>query len=177
MSAKEVWRPVKNFEGLYEVSNLGRIKSLGRTIQKFNGYSYVTVTYPPKFLKRTREEGYAQVTLSRDGKTRKHMLHRVVAEAFIPNPDNKPEVNHDDGNKQNCCVSNLYWCTHKENMQHAYSTGLRKTKKVKQYTKHGVYIKTWDSIKEAQEKLSVWNISECCRGTRKTTGGFIWRYN
>ena len=175
MSLKEEWKPIKNFEGLYEVSNLGRVKSLGRTIQRFNGSCYVTVTYPPKFLKRTREEGYAQIKLSKNGKTNYFMLHRLVAEAFIENPNNKPEVNHKDGDKQNCCASNLCWCTKSENVQHAYDTGLHKTKKVKQYTRHGVYIKTWDSIKEAQEKLSIWNISECCKGNRKSSGGYIWR--
>ena len=106
----EQWRPVVGFEG-YEVSTFGRVKSFkqGKTI----------------ILKPKLPNEYLSVDLYIDGKQKKCSIHVLVAKAFVPNPENKPEVNHDDGNKFNCHVSNLYRSTGSENMQHAYDTGLQ----------------------------------------------------
>ena len=106
----EVWKDVKNYEGLYQISNLGNVKriSSGKRLKPYN------------------RKGYIRVALSKDDTTKHIDIHRLVAQAFIPNPENKPEVNHIDGDKSNNEVSNLEWCTRKENMNHAKNTGLWK---------------------------------------------------
>lgn len=126
--------------------------------------------------------GYERVSLWIDGKQYKESIHRLVAQVFIPNPDNKPQVNHIDGNKLNNNVSNLEWCTREENMQHAYKNNLIKltTTKVNQYDKQGNFIKQWNSIKEASETLNInhANISVVCKNetSRKYAGGYKWKY-
>lgn len=119
---KEVWKPIEGYEGLYEVSNLGRIKGLRRDVAIPNprlgtvGYR----TYPERIKPCVENRyGYYQVTLSKEAKSRTLRVHRLVALAFIPNPDNKPYINHIDGNKKNNRVSNLEWCTASENNWHA----------------------------------------------------------
>ena len=114
----EVWKDVVGFEGLYQVSNFGRVKSLAK-----------------KAGKSSRDEriktpiiccsGYAKVNTCKNNDQKQISIHRLVAEAFIPNPENKPCVNHIDGNKLNNHVDNLEWCTQKENVQHAIEHGLR----------------------------------------------------
>mgnify|MGYP003296731839 CR=1 FL=1 len=114
---KEIWKPIRDFEELYEVSNLGRVRSLRRNI----------------IMKlRTREnDGYVTCTLSNDGKVRGKLVHRLVAEAFIPNHKNKPEVNHIDGDKQNNSITNLQWVTASENQNHSIKIGLRHGSRLK----------------------------------------------
>lgn len=119
---EEIWKPVSGYEGFYEVSNLGRIKSLRRDVaipnSKLGTVGYRT--YPERIKPCVENRrGYYQVTLSKETKHRTLSVHRLVALAFIPNPDNKPYVNHIDGNKKNNCVSNLEWCTASENNWHA----------------------------------------------------------
>ena len=116
---QEIWKPVKNYECLYEVSNLGRVRSLDRIqfIKKKNG---IEMQRPQKgkVLKPIFDGRglYQQVTLSKQGEGgKRHLIHRLVAIAFIPNPDNLPEVNHKDECKTNNCVDNLEWCDHKYN--------------------------------------------------------------
>lgn len=109
----ETWKDVKDYEGLYQISNKGRVKSLrwaGGKVLKFGNSGF----------------GYFFVNLSKNNKCRNFFVHTLVARAFIPNPENKPEVNHIDGNKKNNCVENLEWVTESENHLHAYKTGLRK---------------------------------------------------
>ena len=109
---KEIWKPVKGYEGLYEVSNTGLVYSHKRE----------------KLMKPIiTEKGYCVVVLRQDNIAHKCRIHRLVAEAFIPNPDNLPEVNHIDGDKQNNSLDNLEWCTRSENILHAYRTGLEKS--------------------------------------------------
>ncbi len=110
----EEWRDVKGYEGLYQVSNLGRARSFHN--------QYGRVIKPV-----LTQKGYLQVTLSKNGKSRTRPLHILVAQAFIPNPLNKPQVNHMDGNPLNNRFDNLEWATSKENIQHAYKTGLAKS--------------------------------------------------
>jgi hypothetical protein len=116
----EMWKDVTNWEGLYKISNLGNVYSVRSN----------------KNLKHQKSghkgSGYLQVPLHRDGKKKLTCVHRLIAEHFIPNPENKPVVNHLDGNKQNNEISNLEWCTVSENMKHAYDTGLNTS------LKHGI---------------------------------------
>ncbi|MCI7634018.1 MAG: NUMOD4 motif-containing HNH endonuclease [Mollicutes bacterium] len=121
---KELWKDIKGYEGCYQVSNLGRIKSLDRMTNNQYGEYFMK----GRILKNSiiKDKGYCRVSLNNgNGKISKR-VHRLVAEAFIPNPENKPEVNHKDGNKLNNCVSNLEWCTNKENIEHSIRTGLKK---------------------------------------------------
>ena len=116
---KEQWRPVKGYERKYIVSNKGNVMSVPRTYMDKLGRDYmidgITLT------KCDNGRGYAHVRL---GKHTMKQIHRIVAEAFIPNPLNLPEVNHKDGNKKNNCVENLEWVTHQGNVIHAVETGL-----------------------------------------------------
>lgn len=108
---KELWKDIKGYEGCYQVSNLGRIKSLDRMTNNQYGEYFMK----GRILKNSiiKDKGYCRVSLNNgNGKISKR-VHRLVAEAFIPNPENKLEVNHKDGNKLNNCVSNLEWCTNK----------------------------------------------------------------
>ena len=119
------WRPIKGYEGLYEVSNTGEIKSLPKVRKNGSGY-YIQ---KEKLLRQSNTTtGYKKVELVKDGKRKSLKVHRLVAQAFIPNPQNKPQVNHLDGNKINNNVSNLEWATISENVQHGYDTGLNSNK-------------------------------------------------
>lgn len=119
-SMEEIWRPVVGYEGLYEVSNLGRLKSLARVVNNNGGDKFLK----EKILKLSYTGTHDYASYRFQGKT--YRIHRVVARAFIPNPENKPCVNHIDNNSKNNCVSNLEWCTHKENMLHASKIGMMK---------------------------------------------------
>ena len=141
-----------------------------------------------RILKQSKShKGYLYVNLYKNGKSKKYSVHKLVAEAFIPNPEGKPEINHDDGNKENCCASNLYWSTRSENVLHAYRTGLyknpkkhcnNKAKAVNQYDLDGNFIKTWESTMEVERELKINNssISKCCLGKRNKAGGYIWKF-
>lgn len=121
---KEIWKTVKRYEGLYEVSNMGRVKSLSRTRQGKGGGLYPVCE---KILtNRVSGAGYFQIALSKGSKKKYPLIHRLVAQNFIPNPQNKPQVNHKNGIKTDNRVENLEWCTQSENQHHAYKIGLQK---------------------------------------------------
>lgn len=114
---KEIWKDIKNYEGYYQVSNLGRIKSVDRYINQYNGYNYSTRIYKGKILKFSiGTRGYLKVVLQKERKVKTYNVHRLVAEAFIPNPNNLPQVNHIDENKLNNNINNLEWCSSKYNI-------------------------------------------------------------
>lgn len=118
-----IWKQIKDYEGYYEVSNIGIVRSVTRTITD----SWCTRVFKGKILKQTIHNGkqpYFYVTLSKNHMSRKVLVHRLVAEAFISNPLLKEQVNHIDGDPQNNNVENLEWVTNSENTQHAYDTGL-----------------------------------------------------
>ena len=170
---KEYWRPVVGYEGLYMVSNFGRVKSLN---YRQTGKEAILKTGRKgrcdKFGHR-----YSSVSLSKNGKVKDKLVHRLVAEAFIPNPNNLPEVNHKDEDKTNNCVDNLEWCTGKYNCN--YGTRNEGTRRgVEQCSLDGKLIKVWPSISEVFSQLgySTSHISECCQGKRIAAYGFIWRY-
>ena len=128
---EELWMKAKGYEDYLEVSNLGRVRSIDRTIIRSDGKKH---THMGKLKKLTKNpKGYLRVSvLDRQKNLKKGpLVHRLVAQTFIPNPENKPEVNHKDGNKSNCSVHNLEWNTSSENTQHAIDTGLMNTKLTK----------------------------------------------
>ena len=123
----EEWKSIKGYEGLYEISNLGNVKSLSRMKINNRGYQK-TKERIAKPVKHNSE--YYRVSLTNNNHERKYFsIHRLVAEAFLPNPDNLPQVNHKDGNKTNNKVENLEWCSRSYNLQHAYDNGLKPTLK------------------------------------------------
>jgi hypothetical protein len=178
----EIWLPLKGYEGLYEGSNWGRIKSLRRTIKtkdrkqktvkesilnpSIDGAGYYSVTLQPK-------DGHKKIT---------QKLHRLIANTFIPNPENLPQLNHIDGNKINNYVSNLEWCTNKENSHHREQLLCKATSKpVDKLTMDGELIVTYPSAIMAATKNNVsrWNIYRCCNGKDnvKDVGGFVYRWH
>lgn len=171
---KEIWKDIEGYEGLYQISSFGRVKSL-----KFNKEHIMTTQI-------NKTSGYYYIGL-RKPKAKKNFksVHRLVAEAFIPNPDRKPEVNHIDGNKDNCRIENLEWLTRSENEHHAYNTGLKyrgfgnpKAKTVHMYNLNGVFIRKYGSTHEASIFTGIpqSSISCCCRGVMKKAGNYIWKY-
>lgn len=185
---KEVWKDIKDFEGHYQISNKGQVKSLDRNFVDNLGRKCVK---HGKVLKLYEgKAGYYVVDLRKNNKRKMAKVHRLVAQEFIPNPENKEQINHKDGVKTNNILSNLEWSTPSDNLKHAYDNKLLiphllgqygikhpRHKKVKQIKETKV-IKIFDGITEAarQTNLSQGNISEVCLGHRKTAGGFIWRY-
>lgn len=163
---KEIFKPVIGYEGLYEVSNLGRI------------YSF----YKQKFIHpRSNGRGYLQVELTKDKKQKMHFIHRLVAIAFLPNPEKLPQVNHKDENKENNCIDNLEWCTSKYNM----SYGTRTERAVAHYKKTVMQLDTddnviqiYDSVADAERMngFNHSNIVNVCNGKHKTAYGFKWKY-
>ena len=175
MTKEEIWKDIKGYEGLYKVSSEGRVKSLERIIVDSIGRKR---TINERILKNSLKNcGYIYVNLYNGGKR----VHRLVAEAFIPNPEDKPEVNHKDEDKTNNCVENLEWVTAKENANFGtrnVRVAKALSKPVAQYTKDEELIKVWSSINEAgcQLGISQGNISLAAQGKQNTCGGFVWKY-
>lgn len=120
---KEIWKDIPGYEGLYQVSNLGRVKRL--EYKRENNLIKTMSTFKEHILKPAKQtSGYMYIVLCKNNKTKGFRVHRLVAEAFISNPYNLPQVNHIDANKSNNNVNNLEWCSRSENMQHAYSHNL-----------------------------------------------------
>lgn len=175
----EKWLPVKGYEGHYEVSDKGRIKVVKRRIEssRGDGYSY---SWKEKILKPTRlPNGYVRVCLYKD-KSRKFLcVHRLVAIAFLPNPENKPQVNHKNGNREDNRLENLEWATSSENLYHKYRVLGCKGKCV---TQTPVRCVETGEIFESQlsaakiKGLSQGNIAHALRGQAHTCGGFHWQY-
>ena len=170
MNSEEIWKPVPGYEGLYEVSNLGRVRSVNRYV-KSKGESYWL--RKGKMLSPAKDKnGYLKVNLSCNGKNNIIRVHRLVAQAFLPNPDNLLEVNHKDEDKTNNRVENLEWCTakynnnygtkierqKKTNIQNGFWTGLSKEEYMKKYNQdRKEYKKKWyqenkDKAKEYDKK-------------------------
>lgn len=179
MASEEHWKPIIGFEGLYEISDLGRVKSLSRYV-KSKANSKMKI--PERILKTGKNScGYALVVLMKNNKRHNKLVHRLVAEAFINNPENYAVVNHIDGNKQNNNVSNLEWCSTSYNMKHAYLTGLnRKIKAVIQLDLTGKIIRKYNSVRETEQYgYQSSGVSEACNGlkTNHIYRGFIWRFD
>lgn len=162
----EVWREIQGYEGIYDISSEGHIRRRGhgsyRPIQPYKG-----------------TKGYYCIRLI-SGRTKRYFaVHRLVAQAFIPNPEGKTQVNHIDGNKHNNTVSNLEWVTAKENAEHALSHGLRINRTMPVLCFDGIETRRFPSIKEASRATNIhyYTISLCCQGVYKRAGGMEWRYS
>jgi len=163
---EEVWKEIEGTNGKHWFSNYGRAKSIR------NGRE--------RFFDLGRSNIYQQITVHIEGKRKNLSVHRLVAEAFIPNPDNKPQVNHIDGTRWNNHYTNLEWVTIKENIQHALRTGLwdeligSKSKLVRCVNTDEVFASTKEAA--AAYKINHRNIATVCRGERPLAGGFKWEY-
>lgn len=169
---KEIWKDVIGYEGLYQVSNLGRIKSL---VFK----NRMTTIKREKILSIQKTGNYDHIILYKNGKQINHLIHRLVAEAFIENKNNYKEVNHKDENTRNNNVDNLEWCNHKQNINYGTRTQKAKEKlqvKINQYDLKGNFIKQWNCMNEAIRYYKNGHIFDVCKGQRKTASNFIWQY-
>lgn len=178
---REVWKDIKDYEGLYQVSNLGRIKSLSRFHYTGWGKNKGYIKKEKILTQTLLSIGYYIVTLCKNGESKKMFVHRLVAQAFLDNLNNFPCINHKDENKLNNYVDNLEWCTHCYNNNY----GTKKERiaknvsiKINQYDLNGNFIKTWNNAKEVGEtfKKNSTHICQVCNGKRKTTLGFKWNY-
>lgn len=180
----ELWKNIEGYDGLYQISNKGNIRSL----RDKNGNNRII-----NRKMRISKNGYYYTNLWKNSKSKTVKPHRLVAIYFIDNPDNLPCVNHINGNKLDNDVNNLEWCSFSDNTKHAirclnYKPGknlikynesglnkIKQYKKVAQYDLKGNFIKEWDSIKEAQETLNINHISDCINGRRNKAGGYKWQ--
>lgn len=173
---EEVWKEIPGYEGLYLVSNLGQVKSLKKSSKFHSPDEYILKSY-------NINSGYRIVELyDKNRHKRKISVHRLVAFAFLPNPNNLPCVNHKDCNKLNNCVDNLEWCTYKYN--NSYKPTLIKIKKSKgrpvaQYDGDGFWVATYRSSADAARQLGVssTSIRACCNGKYPQAHGYLWRYD
>lgn len=194
MNYKEVWVDIEGYEGLYQVSDLGRVKSLERLAKIWNGKRRA----PEHIIQQeTINNGYKRVTLCRENNRKRFLVHRLVAFAFIENTDNKPCVDHINGHSDDNRAINLRWASHSENSNNPVTTKRMKDKarKVPAATREKAYDKnrkkvvqidpktkdmlmTFGSIREASEAtgISDASISYACTGKRKTGGGYIWKF-
>lgn len=176
----EIWKQIKGYDE-YQVSNLGRVKS-----------KYRVLTATPT------DKGYLRVNITKKGKSKSFRVHRLVAEAFIPNPDNKPQVDHINTDRTDNRVENLRWVTGKENcsnpitsihnsqrqvgdkncMYGKFGKSNHSSKPVIQYTDDGYMLRKWYSISDIERELGIHTtqVSGCCRGNRKSAGGYLWKY-
>lgn len=176
----EVWKDISGYEGYYQISDLGRIRSLDRYANVCGGGKRLVKGKIIKPVKCTN--GYYEASLSYKGVRKVLLLHRVVAEAFIPNPHNLPEVNHKDENPANNEVNNLEWCTSKYNANYGTRNERmligRETKPVIQLDRNGKFIKRWECMMEACRECGadISSMIRVCKGRQKTCKGFKWEY-
>lgn len=176
----EVWKDIVGYGGVYQVSNFGNVRSVDREVRCKNSLRQ----YKGKNLVSVMDNhGYMRVLLSVAGKRKIKQVHRLVAEAFLPNPENLPEVNHKDENPTNNHADNLEWCTKIYNLE--YGTGRERSvqahkKAVQQYDLDGNLVAEFDGVNSAARAIDKPNdataITKCCSGKNKTAHGFVWRY-
>ena len=175
---QEIWKDVVGYEGLYQVSNLGNIKSLNRICRQKNR----KYCLKEKNIKLNyNETGYTYVKLSKNKKQRTLLVHRLVAQAFIPNPENKPTINHKNGKHDCNIVDNLEWATYLENNVHAYKNGLKTQKNRRKpilQIKDGIIIGRYASITQIKKDkvFNHRNVKSAINGKLKKYKGFCWRY-
>lgn len=191
----EEWRDIKGYEGLYQVSNFTRVKSCDRFVFKSMELKDDLKNLKEKLLvANVCGTGYKKVVLCKNGEIENKNIHRLVAEAFIPNPDNKPCVNHIDCDKTNNNIENLEWCTQSENAFHAHRNNLTTpsmywlgvhgknnplSKVIYQFTKEKELIGMFYGSTEVESILGIHqgNVSLCAKKSRNFAGGFRWSYD
>ena len=166
---KEIWKDIKGYEGLYQVSNLGRVKSVERYVKSRIGLRIAKEKIKTPTIK---DNGYMQVTLYEENRGKMFYVHRLVALHFIENPLNLPQINHKNEDKTCNEVWNLEWCNNQYNQAYSHNV------KIVQYDLQGNFIKEWDSITDAETQLDLFDsgIVRCCQGKQKQCGGYIWKY-
>lgn len=179
---QEIWKDIPGYEGYYQVSNLGNVKSMKRVVERKNNGTGNLPLKPKLLSPTTYPTGYKKVTLCKNDKRKYLFVHRLVAEAFIPNPNHYPYVNHKDENPSNNHVNNLEWCTNEYNMNYGtigYRISLSKSKQVFQYDLNGNLLNIFYGASEAQRltQISLSSILNCCKGTSKSAGGFLWSFS
>lgn len=170
----EVWKDVKGYEGLYQVSNFGRIKSLQR-IKLYENCIHIKKECLLKQSKGSR--GYLQVSLAFNKKKKSVLVHRLIANAFIDNFLNKNQINHKNGIKTDNRIQNLEWVTAKENTNHAHQNGLCRKGLTHKKSKQIKCIKTgiiYESIRDAEQQLNIFNLGSMLNGTRKNYTSLVY---
>lgn len=178
--SNEIWKDVVGYEKLYQVSNLGRVRSCTHEVVYKNGTIH---THVGKILSlAVNKSGYLQINLYRNGHQKVCLVHRLVAEAFLPNPDNLPCVNHKDENRSNSNVDNLEWCTHEYNSKYSH-TGTKankdRCKKIACYTYPDMkYVATFESCNEAARQLDVASslVSKVANNKKPQAKGYFFKY-
>lgn len=183
----EIWKDIKDYEGRYQISSYGRVRSIKRTANHIHGVRTVN----SKLLKLNTSHRYSNISLSKNSLMSRFTIHRLAASHFIPNPEDLPQVNHIDGDRRNNHVSNLEWCTASHNQKHSYRIGLKSpinmgklgslnynSKPVTQYDMKGNYIAEFSATHEACRITGInqGTLAACARGKRKSAGGYTWKY-
>lgn len=168
----EEFRDVEEYKGLYQVSNYGRVKRLSKMVNTSIKNSKFRCLREKILKSLNNGKNYLSVMLVKENNVKYCKVHRLVAEAFIPNPNNFPQVNHKDYNRENNRVYNLEWCTLQYNNEYSHN------KLIYQKDLNNTIIKKWESIIKASKALRInsKNITTCCKGKRKTAGGYMWEY-
>ena len=175
---KEIWKDIKGYEGYYQVSNLGNVKGIDRIITSKTGKK---INRKGQMMKQKLDRhGYPVVHLRRDGVVSKYLkVHRLVAIAFIPNPNNYPIIKHKDENPLNSNCDNLEWCDYTYNNNYGtrnFKLSLTKSKPIFQYSLKGEFIKRFDSLMDIRKHgFNSSAVLNCCNGTSKTSQGYIWK--
>ena len=178
MTVSEAWRDIKGYEGLYMISSSGQVKSLGRSVMRRDGKK---CTYPEKIRVGCADrKGYLRVVLCKNGVQKTYLVHRLVAEAFIPNPNNLPQVNHINEIKSDNRVENLEWVTCRENVNHGtglFRNALARSVPVVRISPNGA-IKWFRSASHAANVMHIVSqgIQNCCAHRQKTYKGYRWEY-
>lgn len=181
MKSDEVWKDIKGYEGIYQISNYGRVKSLERIIEYIGKNQYtqfnMKLKVNEKLIKLSFDkDGYIQAGLATNGKVKTKRVHFLVAQAFIPNPNKYLCINHKNEDKSDNRVQNLEWCSVAYN--NAYGS---RSKAINQYDLEGKFIQQWKNAVEATKALGLknsGNIASCCKGKKhcNTVGGYKWKY-
>lgn len=187
---EEIWKDIPGYEGVYQVSNMGRIKGLPR---RRNGRSNIPINMKGRMLKPKLRNGYELVILHKDNVCETKLIHRLVAQAFIPNPENKPTVNHKKGIKNDNRATELEWMTYSENSTHAYRVLMNpptrgytgrfgklhhSSKPIGRFSLEGELIESYEGLSDASRKTGIFisSIHKAVSGRRKTCHGCLWKY-
>jgi hypothetical protein len=182
MKEEEIWKDIVKYEGYYQASNLGRIKSVKRYVHR--GFMNDLKTVPEKIRQASLDKhGYLTIRLHINGTRKNYFIHRLIAETFLENIEKKPQVNHIDGDRKNCHLSNLEWVTQSENIKHSFkfmgriaSGGAIAYKPIIQKDMDGNVLNSYKSITDAIKKTKINNISACLKGKYLHAGNYKWEY-